>query len=307
MESLAAGFYSSVQMPMAQYLSDPCDTASMSSGTVNDLITKSPAHVYARHPRFGAAAQDQSETMDIGTIAHQLLLGGDTRICEIRREDYRSKPTKDNPDGAIPVGWTNNAIREARDIARDRGLIPVLFEDMFAVRAMADAAREFLAQSEIAGVLDGAETEVTQIWQEGDTWFRARHDLVNHGPKIRLSYKTTKLSANPSVFIRSAISMGYHRALAFYRRGFEVLTDQRDWRDVILVQEQSAPYACSLIGLDPAMWAIADQDVERAIGIWRQCMASGKWPAYSGLIHYASPTPWMLAEAEAQMLEDGDE
>lgn len=298
---MKTGFFSAAEMPMSVYLADPCPQPSLSSGVVNDLLTKSPEHVYARHPRLGGAASETSDTMDIGTIAHQLLLGGDTRICEINRANYRSKPTKDNPEGSIPVGWTNTAIREARDDARANGLIPVLTDDMAACRKMEQAARTFVARSEIAGVFDAGDGEVTQIWQEArEVWCRARHDWVNHDARIRLSYKTTEQSANPESFIRSMVPMGYHTALAFYRRGFEtILGVQEGWRDVILVQEQKAPYACSLVSLDPAMWAIAEDRVTRAILTWERCVTRNEWHGYSGSIHYATPSPWQLAEAEA--------
>ena len=94
--------------------------------------------------------------------------------------------------------------------------------------------------------------------------------------------------------------------MALYRRGFEALTGERDWRHVILAQEQSAPYACTLIGLDPAAWAIADDKVNRAVKAWTYCVTEDQWPAYSGRIHYATPTAWQLAEAERLMQEGGE-
>ena len=120
------GFYPAGALPMAQYLADPCPEPSLSSGAAHRLITRSPAHVYAQHPRMGAQEQEDTAASDIGSIVHDLLLGGEGKICVIDPADYRSKPTKDNPEGSIPVGWTNNAIREARDTARENGLEPNL-------------------------------------------------------------------------------------------------------------------------------------------------------------------------------------
>jgi hypothetical protein len=297
-----AGFYFASEVSMEQYLADPCDVPSLSSGAAHDLLTKSPAHVYANHPRFGERAQDDNAASDMGTIAHALLLGGELKICEIDPQEYPAK------NGNIPEGWTNVAIREARDTARDNGLIPVLKGSIRAAYDMRDAAREFIARSELAGLLDDLESEVTQIWQVGSSWMRARHDGLNHVMKYRMSYKTTQMSAAPGPFVRtSVVPSGYDVALAFYRQGFEVLTQDTTWQDVILVQEQRAPYACSLIGLDPAMWAIAQEKVARAQRMWAYCLEENQWPGYSGLVHYASPTPWQLAESEARMLEDGNE
>ena len=302
---MKSGFYPAEEIPMAQYLADPCEQPSLSSGAAHRLITRSPAHVYAQHPRMGAQEQDDTAASDIGSIAHDLLLGGEGKICVIDPADYRSKPTKDNPEGNIPNGWTNNAIREARDMARANGLVPILAGEMIGARRMAEAARDYLSRSEIAGVLDSGDGEVTMIWQEDETWFRARPDWLNYDAKIMLHYKTSQASVSPEPFIRGVMSsFGYDMALAFYRRGFERLTRQQDdWQHVILAQEQAYPYACSLIGMSPVMMAIADDKVDRAVSIWRECIRTGKWPAYSGRIHYAEPTAWQLAEAERQAEE----
>ena len=300
------GFYPASDLPMAAYLADPSPMPSLSSGVAHDLLTKSPKHVWSDHPRLGGSLSEPNDASDMGTIAHDLLLGGEGKICIIEPADYRSKPTKADPEGSIPKGWTNGAIRAARDEAREHGLTPVLAGAMGAARAMAAEAKRFVASSALAGVFDEGEGEVTMIWREGPAWCKARPDWLNHVMKVRLHYKTTQASAKPEPFIRGLMeSMGYDVALAFYRRGFEALTlIDSEWRDVILVQEQSAPYACSLIALDPAKFAIADDKVTRAIALWQKCIASGKWPAYSGEIHYASPTAWQLAEAE-RLLQEG--
>jgi ATP-dependent helicase/nuclease subunit A len=177
---MKTGFFTAAEMPMSVYLADPCPQPSLSSGVVNDLLTKSPEHVYARHPRLGGAASETSDTMDIGTIAHQLLLGGDTRICEINRANYRSKPTKDNPEGSIPVGWTNGAIRAARDEARANGLTPILAGAMAGARTMAKVARDFIDRSEVAGVFDAGEGELKR---EADSANGLVRVLTVHGSK----------------------------------------------------------------------------------------------------------------------------
>jgi len=292
----AAGIH---DMPMAAYLLDPCAAPSLSSGSAHRLLTRSPRHVWATHPRFGGEGSVGTNASDMGTVAHDLLLGGEGKLCIIEPADFRSKPTKDNPDGSIPVGWTNGAIRAARDEARANGLTPILAAEAGAARAMVKVAREFLAQTELVGVLDdGHEAERTVLWQEGTQWMRARPDSMNRRMRVFLHYKTTQASANPDPFIRGIMSSsGYDVALAFYARGARAV-GLHEWLHVILVQEQAAPYACSLVGMSPVMWSIADQKVERAIGIWSECMRTDHWPAYSTQIHYAEPTAWQLAEAE---------
>ena len=304
--TLKPGFYPATQISMSAYLADPCEQPSLSSGIANTLVTKSPAHAKAAHPVLGARPQDDTDASDMGTIIHDLALGGEGKICVIERSDYRSKPTKDNPDGAIPVGWTNNAIRAARDEARANGLTPVLAEDMALARRADQAVRDFVADPdcEIHGAFDEGESEVTMLLEHEGVWLRARQDWFNHDRKIAVHLKTTKMSVQPDSFIRGSVfGGGYDVSLAFYRFVFEKLTGQQDWTHVILAVEQNAPYACSLISLDPAAWAIADEKVMRAIDTWKRCMKTGKWPAYTNRICYATPTSWMLAEAEARHTE----
>jgi hypothetical protein len=303
---LPAGIYSAKQIPMAEYLADPCVVPSLSSGACHTILTRSLQHVWTDHPRLGGRVRDDSDASDIGTLMHDLLLGGEGKICVIEPSDYRSKPTKDEPDGAIPKGWTNNSIRMARDLARAKGLTPVLAGAIGAARQAVTVARDFLKRSELAGVLDDGAGEVTLLWQDGETWCRARPDWVNHEHKVMVHYKSTQASANPEPFCRLAVNMGYDVSLAFYRRGFEALTKDQDWQHVILAQEQAAPFACSLIGLDPAAWAIADEKVSRGLKLWRQALATDRWPAYSGKIHFATPTAWQLAEAEQRMQESDE-
>ena len=156
---------------------------------------------------------------------------------------------------------------------------------------------------------DGGLGEVTAIAKIGETWMRARPDWMAHHMGVCLHYKSTEGSASPDPFVRWVLtSMGYDVSLSFYKRVLEHLSPEfKKWQHVILLQEQKEPWACSLITLSPASWAIADNKVTRAISRWGRCMAEGSWPGYGWGIAEAEPTPWQLAEAEAEMQEVGNE
>lgn len=287
---------------MAAYIADPCPVASLSSGCAYKLVSESPLHAWAHHPRLGARPREASNVADAGSLAHDLLLGGEGKICVIDPRDYPSKPTKENPDGGIPKGWTNTAIRAARDEARSNGLVPVLFGDLFAIRAMVDAAKAYIAGSQLAGLFDDGESELTAIAQEGPTWLRARPDWLTNNGRWSLSYKTTKARVHPEGFSRIADSMGYGFSLAFYARVLRgVGWGSARSRHLMLAQEQNAPFACSLFELAPAKAAIEHSQVERAIRLWARCMAEGKWPGYTGSIVALEPRPWDLAAEEARL------
>lgn len=287
------------RIDMAAYIGDPCPVPSLSSGCAFKLISESPLHCFHAHPRLGGRVRDDSKASDLGTIVHDVLLGGEGKICEIDPADHPAEKT-----GNIPDGWTNKSIRAARDEARANGLTPILACDMIGVRAMVKAARAFIAGSEIAGIFDSGESELTVVSREGDTWLRTRPDWLSE--RFSLSFKTTRTKVHPDTFGRLADAMGYGFALAFYERCLRGITpgDVKMPRHLILAQEQLSPHACALFALAPAKAAIERSQVERAIKLWQKCMAEGEWPGYSKRVHHLEPKPWELAQEEARLVDE---
>lgn len=278
---------------------------SLSNSIAKILIDQSPLHAWMAHPRLNPKyVPQESSRFDLGTAAHDLILeGGTAKICVINPEDYRSKPTKAEPEGAIPKGWTNGAIRAARDQARDNGLVPVLPWDHAAIKNMVEAAHKFIESSELRGIFQQGKPEQTIAWEEDNgVCCRARLDWLTNDHEIILDYKTTN-NAEPEAFIRQIGSMGYDMQDAFYRRGMEKISGKRPVF-VFLAQEIEPPYACSLVSLSNAYLEIAEAKVRKAIDLWAECVSSGMWPSYDKRIHYAEPAGWQLQQLERQAVND---
>jgi hypothetical protein len=239
-----------------------------------------------------------SNEADIGSAAHDVLLGGEDRVAWL---DFDS--------------WRTNASKEAREAARAAGRIPMLLFNSPVVNAMVEEAHRFIDGSVLAGIFERGLPERTLIWREEfgeikfgnkvgreamSIWCRARPDWLTNNHDVMLHYKTTTASARAEKWIRGIMaSSGYGLSLRFYARGLAALLQPAPaTRHVILVQEQEAPYACSLIALTPAKEEIEDHRVRIALEKWATCIATDQWPAYDSRIHYAEPTPWELAEAE---------
>lgn len=287
------------RITMAEYLADPCDVPSLSSSCAFKLITRSPLHAWRAHPRLGGAVREDSGVADVGTVAHDLLLGGEGKICEIDPRNYPSTT------GSIPDGWTNKAIRAARDQARANGLTPVLAGAMAGARAMVKVAHEFIHASEIKGVFDDGEPELTVIWQEEDVWCRIRPDWLTTYRRWYVAYKTSAADIGPNSFSRLADNMGYCFSQEFYARGLRAAGEcTAGARQVILAQSQQPPYACALYDLTPAKSAIESSQVQRAINTWRACMERDVWPGYSPRICSLDVKPWQIAEEEERLQEE---
>lgn len=296
------GIYS---ISMEAYLALPA----LSSGLCHTILTQSPLHAWCESALNPARVREDSSVMDIGTLAHAVLLeGGTNKLVEIDPEDYPSKT------GSIPDGWTNKAIRQARDDARARGFIPVFKKDVNAVTSMVNAARAYVAGSEIKGVFDTGAPEQTLIWSElfvGRDYeqlnaiYKARADWLTADRSICLSYKTTAGSANPDAWIRTQLP-SHDIATVFYERAvLEACPEVQSTRCVHLVQEQSPPYACSLVGLDPTYAQLAERKLARAMQLWAHCLKTGKWPAYPSRIAWAVPKPWDQQQFDEQEIARG--
>lgn len=264
------------RIPMAEYLALPY----LSSGLCNTILTHSVRH--ARHDQQFPDT-DGATASDTGTAIHDALLEGVDRIASIDAADWRTK-----------------AAKEARDAARAEGKIPMLSGDVSAIKSAVSAARDHVEASELAGIFDDGEPELTLIWEENGVLCKARPDWLTADRQIMLHVKTTPASANPDTWIkRQLIGAGYDVAAAFYTRALHAACPSiKKTEAVFLVIEQDAPHGCSLIGLSPMSNEIADRKVESAISAWVTAVKTDKWPCYTPRICYAEPPIWAQKEHE---------
>lgn len=247
------------------YHADPCDRPSLSSSIAHLLVTASPAHARAAHPKLNPELEREEESrFDLGTAVHALLLQGLDKAVVV-----------DAPD------WRTAAAKQQRDEARVHGYVPLLTEQWERVRAMEAAARVQLEQLEISPIpfTDG-KPEQTLIWEEDDgVVCRARLDWLRDDHQAIDDFKSTSASAEPARWVRTMYGIGGDVQVAFYLRGFrKVFGESPAWRFV--VQETFAPYALSVVDLAPSALAIANDKVEYAIQAWRRGIRDGVWPAY---------------------------
>lgn len=266
------------QMPAAEYHADPCPKPSLSNSIAKVLINQSPHHAFIQHPRLGNEVEsEESSRFDIGSAAHAMLLENDDSIVEVVEAD----------------DWRTKAAKEKRDDARAAGKLPVLAKNFVHLRAMVQAARDYIATTELTGIFDDGMPEQTIVWKEDGIWCRMRPDWLTENWFINLDYKTCA-SAEPNAFGRHMTSMGYDVQAAFYQRGLRAIGGPDDSNFIFLAQEIEPPYACSLHSLSNIAVEMAEAKVQRAIDIWRECITSGKWPAYPSQICYQEPPAWAV-------------
>lgn len=269
-----------------EYHADCCPEPSLSASIAQKLLGESPAHARQAHPRLAPVFErEEREVFDRGAAAHAYLLEGESGFALIDADDWRTK-----------------AAKEARDEARRAGKIPLLRFRFDEVLEMATAANLQLdAHKDQPRCFSDGKPEQTIIWREGSIWCRARLDWLRDDRLVADDYKSTAASAHPDAWVRTAYGMGADVQEAFYRRAVKAVTGKEP-RFRFVVQENYAPFALSVIALDPGAQMIADRKVEKAIALWSECVAADRWPAYpTQTCHVAIP-----AYEEARWIERED-
>lgn len=271
------------KISMADYLADPCERPSLSAGIAHTLLARSPLHAKNEHPRLNPTRKADEETkFDIGTAAHSMILEGDDKVCVIEADDWRTKHAQ-----------------QLRHEARQNNLTPLLRKHYEAVRKMVSVARSFMLECEIAPKLAGAEPELTMIAEERGFLRRCRPDLWSKDRTLLVNYKTCEI-AEPNSFSRRLPSLGYDLNAVFYEDCARILGHRA--QQFFIAQEILPPYACSLVGLTPAMREVAKSKLDTAYRLWEACLKADKWPAYPLQVCYAEPSNWELDQHEERMM-----
>jgi len=284
-------------MNRKDYHADPCETPSLNASTAKVLLSESPLHAWMQHPKLNPNYQPDTDIKyDIGSAAHALLLEGEDKLVIIEADDYRTKDAK-----------------AKRMIALAEDNTPVLAKDEADLRAMVEAARVKFAESpDLKGYsLAEGDAEHTMIWKAKNATIqgtyagdeepmRGRLDWISKDRRLIIDYKTTTASANPNRWIRTALDHGADIQAAFYLWGNLAVNGVEDAKFVFLVQETTAPYCCSFVGVGPMMRDLGDWKVIKAVELWSKCLKSNEWPGYPSRIVWPDPPAWSMAEMEAE-------
>jgi hypothetical protein len=267
------GIYS---IPMSDYQLDPCPQPSLSSSIAHLLCSSTPLHAFTAHPRLNPSlVEEEKEIFDLGTVVHSLLLEGED-IAE--RLDF--------PD------WRTKAARDARDAARQAGLVPILSKYWPDVEAMLVSTRANLSiHKDARDAFQNGKPEQTLVWEEDGIWCRARLDWLHDDFSYIDDLKTTGVSANPEQVSRTLFTNGLDIQCAFYLRGLKAVTG-KEARFRFVFVETFMPYAVSVNSLGPDSMCIAEKRVQWAIDLWRKCLTEKSWPAYPDRTCYARLPAW---------------
>lgn len=262
MEFPGQGFFRNVSIE--DYAADPCPDPSFDSRIALVLRDRSPRHARYEHPRFNKdKVTDYKRKMDIGTAFHSIALEGVEIHEALPYEDYRS-----------------NDAKFARDMAREAGLIPLLYKDMDTLRAMVDA---FAEQGGYDLLEAGGRAEISGFFERDGTWYKTRPDwlyLRKNGRAKIVSLKTSGMAANYENIERVIFRDGWDLQLGLGALAVETIEEQ-DTEAAWLVIEQDPPYGLAYYPFAAAHLYYAKEYAAFLGRAWGHHLRTNTWPGYT--------------------------
>ena len=225
------------------------------------MILQSPLACYAWHPRLGnvpedAEEEDEKEDRKAGSIYHELLLGGGLGLAVCDFDAFRS-----------------NEAKKAKAEALANGLVPI-------VRAKYEAAlvhaRKIRARLEEEGiVLAEFETEVTGLWDHGETPCKTRLDGLKLGEGRIVDLKCVKAVSLRSFVNRIPVDgldmQAFTQACAV--EAAHPAIAGRVKHDFVVCQIVP-PYDIMITSLHPTMLSHGELRWNRALKSWRRSLTA---------------------------------
>jgi hypothetical protein len=242
-------------------------------------FSETPRHAWSRHPKLNPDFEETHRKMfDMGSAAHKLTLGRGAEIVEVPYDAYTTKDA-----------------REMRDGIYEEGKIPVLSKDYDNLLLMKMASDEQLLECPWGHPFRDGQAEVALRWKEETKWGPIFcKALVDWLPDMRpveygVDFKSTASSANPAYWERRQLNqLGYDISAAFHLRGYRALglaTVSTDYWWIL--QEQTTPFCCSVIGYPADELAATEKDIQHMINVWAECIHTGNFPGYEMSPHMA--------------------
>lgn len=291
------GFY---DIPMAEYLADPCPEPALSSGIVAELFSGTPQRAKMIHPRLTPSALDTSPRADKGSAVHALAHGG-YPIKYVERVAKRSG--KEAGIEFEPQDWLTQDAKDAAAAIRKEGGIPLLPKDRLGIETAAASVTAALAQ------LGTGTHERTMIFQFEGVWCRARADWLSDGAVMKPDLDMeapdgvdgdTKTCdrADAVTWIKTTLPNSNNlEQLALRHLGHIALTG-KPRKMIWLLQEYEAPFDSCFVGATDEMIEIGVRRVRHAAKLWRRCLDEQRWPGNPRRVTWAVPPTWMAWEME---------
>lgn len=280
----------------ADYFSDPCESPSLTQSIASVLLERSPRHAALRHPRLNPAWKPYEDSkFNIGNAAHKLLIGRGKELVIVEADDWRTKDAK-----------------AARAEAQKAGKVALLAHQFDTAEDMVLSFKEQVAEiSDCFGAFapaTGGSGEVVIIAEWDGVILRSMIDWMRNTTHLD-DLKTTGMSASPDRLAYAMADGGWDLQAAIQERILDVLdpSGRGHRHHYFYLQENEDPYEVTVCELPESVMTIGRAKLDKAIGIWRDCLANNRWPGYPRVVHSPAYPPYLEARVVEQLMGGEDE
>ena len=232
------------------------------------LMDQSPAHCWRKMNQ----PYERKKVWDFGGSIDCLITDPDTFGEQVAiLPDW---PRRKNVDKERWASWED-------EHAAKRWITKAQSEDALAIM------RAVQANTTVQGILDGAEFQVSLVWDWFGARWKGRLDVLNRHKRIIADFKTAR-SADPkryghTSFRADIINYSYYVQAGVYTAGNDATMPEDDsagYSYKIIAMESAAPYGIAVYPMD----ADTIQYGQLQARIWAEqfvmCRERGEWPCY---------------------------
>lgn len=246
----------SVKMSNEEYHARP----EISNSGLNTIVDESPAHfVYNR-----ANPPQSTPAMITGTLVHTAILEPerflDTHVA-MPECDRRTKAGKEFYE---------------QFLIENHGKIAMKNDDYHRVFGMIGSV---MAHPKAKAILQKNFNELSFFGELEGVKARCRPDILREG-RLIADLKTTD-DASFRGFQKSFANFKYYRQAAFYSDLVSQVTGEKYDTFTIIAVEKHPPYAVQVFAIDEASMDKGREEYQRGLAVYRECLLTNKWPAYS--------------------------
>lgn len=280
-------------MPEDVYHADPCPEPSLSSGMAQALIEKTEEEAMLENQRLNPDYEPrQSDAMDFGNIAHQMILLGE-ECFEVAPYD----------------SWRKNDAKAAREDIKSRGLIALnestksIVDDVLKMR---DSLRRQLDDHrDFPGLMaDGAGEQSGFAKDSSGIWHRARFDWLDEKfPDVIVDYKTTGIGFEQ--WEKGQLwAEGKYMQNPHYRNVLDLIRGKNapPSKFIWVVQQVKKPYHVRVFEIDDGYMSMVEARYNLAKLKFAHCLKTGKWRGQPPHTYHSFPPPWVESRWEIDQL-----
>lgn len=248
------------------------------------LLKKSPRHFKYGYVAESTDNQRLCELYHCGVLEPKAF--GERYVIRPQFEhDLANTTATGEPSTSKATKYVKQKDREFAEYHTDKIIVSSEeYEQNFAL------VEQYCQNDDARRILNGdGLVEVSIVWDEivdGQLIrCKARIDRVSKSERIIADVKGTGKSL--AKFGYAIGEYGYHRQLAGYRRGWEILTGER-YTPWIIAHETSPPFTVLAAPLGVDELYEGDDERDQLLRLYAECRATDNWPGM------ASPTVWTM-------------